>query len=285
MSIEQSGFHPKVSIVIPVYNGSNYMREAIDSALAQTYDNIEVIVVNDGSNDDGKTDAIAKSYGNKIRYFYKENGGVSTALNLGIKNMTGEYFSWLSHDDIYKPEKTEVQINYLSKYSNKNIILYSDFDHIDNQSKFIDSKMMNNPSKPLVLQLFIDWPINGCSLLMPKTIFKNVGLFNEELKTTQDYEMWFKLIKEGCQFIYIPKSLIQSRVHKEMGTILLYNIQSKEAENLYIWALNLFTAEISPYFKEIAIALRLKKWLRKASIYTTKLQLKKNYSIYNFFFT
>ena len=67
-------YKPLVSIVIPVYNGSNYMAEAIDSALSQTYDNIEVIVVNDGSKDQGKSDEIAKSYGDKIRYFPKENG-------------------------------------------------------------------------------------------------------------------------------------------------------------------------------------------------------------------
>ena len=70
----KSDFNPKVSIVIPVYNGRNYMRDAIDSALAQTYKNIEVIVINDGSNDNGETDKIAKSYGNRIRYFSKENG-------------------------------------------------------------------------------------------------------------------------------------------------------------------------------------------------------------------
>jgi len=67
-------FEPQVSFIIPVYNGSNYLREAIVSALAQTYKNIGVIVVNDGSIDGGKTEAIAKFYGNRIRYFYKENG-------------------------------------------------------------------------------------------------------------------------------------------------------------------------------------------------------------------
>ena len=81
------GSKPLVSIVIPVYNGSNYMREAIDSALAQTYENVEIIVVNDGSTDDGETDRIARSYGDKIRYFAKDNGGVSSALNKGIKEM------------------------------------------------------------------------------------------------------------------------------------------------------------------------------------------------------
>ena len=93
-------YDPKVSIIIPVYNGANYVSEAIDSALAQTYKNIEIIVVNDGSSDDGATEKIAKSYGDRIRYFAKENGGVSSALNFGIRQMTGEWFSWLSHDDL-----------------------------------------------------------------------------------------------------------------------------------------------------------------------------------------
>ena len=76
-----SVWFPKVSIVIPVYNGANYMREAIDSALNQTYKNIEVIVINDGSIDNGETDRIARSYGDRIVYVKKENGGVSSALN------------------------------------------------------------------------------------------------------------------------------------------------------------------------------------------------------------
>ena len=66
---------PKVSIVIPAYNASNYLSEAIDSALAQTYPNVEVVVVNDGSPDDGATRAVALSYGDRIRYVEKENGG------------------------------------------------------------------------------------------------------------------------------------------------------------------------------------------------------------------
>ena len=85
---------PLVSIVIPVYNGSNFLRDAIDSALAQTYPRVEVIVVNDGSTDGGATEAIAKSYGSRIRYFAKENGHVASALNYGIARMEGEYFSW-----------------------------------------------------------------------------------------------------------------------------------------------------------------------------------------------
>ena len=92
--------NPKVSIVIPVYNGEDYLAYAIDSALSQTYENKEIVVINDGSTDN--TDEICKSYGDKIRYFVKKNGGVASALNLAIEKMDGEYFSWLSHDDAYK---------------------------------------------------------------------------------------------------------------------------------------------------------------------------------------
>ncbi|MBO5570669.1 MAG: glycosyltransferase, partial [Clostridia bacterium] len=83
--MNEGSFLPKVSIVIPVYNGANFLREAIDSALGQTYPNIEILVVNDGSDDGGETESIALSYGNQIRYFRKENGGVATALNFGIE--------------------------------------------------------------------------------------------------------------------------------------------------------------------------------------------------------
>ncbi len=102
--------NPFVSIVIPVYNGANYLREAIESALGQTYPDVEVIVVNDGSNDGGKTRDVALSFGNRIRYLEKTNGGVATALNLGVREMRGELFAWLSHDDVYYPEKIARQV-------------------------------------------------------------------------------------------------------------------------------------------------------------------------------
>ena len=98
---------PLVSIVIPVYNGANYLRQAIESALGQTWENCEILVVNDGSDDGGDTEQAALEFKDRIRYFRKENGGVASALNYGIQRMQGEYFSWLSHDDWYYPDKIE----------------------------------------------------------------------------------------------------------------------------------------------------------------------------------
>jgi len=115
-------FNPLVSIVIPVYNGSNFLKEAIQSALSQTYNNIEIIVVNDGSNDNNKTEQIALSFKNKIRYLKKNNGGVSSALNLGIRKMNGDFFSWLSHDDLYEKDKIQNQIEYFLDNPKLNVI-------------------------------------------------------------------------------------------------------------------------------------------------------------------
>ena len=217
----KNSFHPKVSIIIPVYNGSNYLREAIDSALCQTYENIEVIVVNDGSNDGGKTDKICRSYGNQIRYFKKDNGGVATALNKGIEEMTGEYFSWLSHDDVYYPNKIEEQVKFLNTLKDKNTIIYSDVDYIDENSK-LTSSTNHSESYPITkldsgVFSVLKGLTNGCSMLIPRNCFKKVGLFNESLKTTNDYEMWFRIFR-NCKKKFLPKAFIKYRLHDKQGT-------------------------------------------------------------------
>lgn len=217
--MKSSSFHPKVSIIIPVYNGSNYLREAIDSALGQTYEDIEVIVVNDGSNDGGKTDKICRSYGNNIRYFKKDNGGVATALNKGIEEMTGEYFSWLSHDDVYYPNKIEEQIKYLRKLEDRNIILYMDWESIDEKGHFIsrdilDHKMLIEKPEYALLR----GRINGVTLLIPKKAFFENGFFDVSLRTTQDYDMWIRLFK-SYRFIHFPKILTKTRIHPAQDTV------------------------------------------------------------------
>lgn len=210
---------PRVSIVIPVYNGANYMREAIDSALSQTYQNCEVIVVNDGSTDE--TEQIALSYGDRIRYFAKENGGVSTALNLGIQNMTGEYFSWLSHDDVYYPSKVECQMEMLEKSGNKYALVYSGWNCLVMPGKNVKPMPPNyrfskadyqNEILPVLFGL-----INGCTMLIHKSHFDRVGLFDERLMTAQDYDMWFRIFRNQ-EVIYIEKPLIMYRFHEQQGS-------------------------------------------------------------------
>jgi hypothetical protein len=233
-----NNFAPLVSIVIPVYNGSNYLAEAIDSALAQTYLNIEILVINDGSKDDGATRDIALSYGSRIRYFEKENGGVATALNLGIAEMKGDYFSWLSHDDKYFPDKIEKQIKFLSKLDLKDVVLYSDIEFIDQDSKFLFQLKLPHYPPESFRPVFIKDPlINGCTLLVPKICFEKCGLFNPLLRTTQDYDLWFRFSNK-FKFVHQPDVLVQSRKHKDQDSTKLQETFVEERDNLFLFFIN-----------------------------------------------
>jgi len=235
-----NSFNPLVSIIIPVFNGSNYMQSAIDSALDQDYDNIEVIVVNDGSKDN--TEEIAKSYGDKIRYFSKENGGVATALNLAIEKSNGEYISWLSHDDYYLPNKVSSQVKELS-YINKRdkIIIFSSEENHYIQNENITVKRSNilnlihsgQLTKVESLKLLFLRVINGCTLLIPKNAFLTAGYFDKTLLTTQDYDLWFKFIKEGYTFFYLPEYLMVSRQHEQQDSIKKYDLGISEKKKMF----------------------------------------------------
>lgn len=99
---------PEVSVVIPCYNAEKYLRQAIDSVFAQTYSNLELIVVNDGSTD--KSGAILASYGDRIRVIHQQNQGLSAARNVGIASALGEYVAFLDADDYWQPDKLRQQI-------------------------------------------------------------------------------------------------------------------------------------------------------------------------------
>lgn len=226
--------YPLVSIIVPVYNGSNYMREAIDSALNQDYPNIEIIVINDGSTDGGKTREIAKSYGDKIRYLEKENGGVSTALNLGIKEMKGDFFSWLSHDDRYYENKISTQMYYLinNNLLNKKVITYTDYDVINEKSKVIGETSFGvyRPNDKPELAL-IRGLVSGTALLIPKEAFEEYGTFDTKYRCVQDYLLFFEFMKT-YRYVFIPKVTNSTRVHSGQVT----NVNPKVVEeNNFLW--------------------------------------------------
>lgn len=265
-------FNPKVSIIIPVYNGSNYLRAAIDSALAQTYKNLEVIVVNDGSTDGGRTEEIALSYGNELRYLRKENGGVASALNVGIREMTGEYFSWLSHDDLYYPRKVESQVAFLSGLEDRNVVLYSDFEYMDPSGVVIGVKRIKHiDQRKFRLELIIGDPVNGCTVLIPKQCFEKVGLFSEHLRTTQDYDMWFRLAKV-FKFVFVPEVLMRSRVHSEQG-VRITSTHYLECTELFIRLIqalshdeicSFYKGPLSLFYAAVAIRIKLRGYTESA---------------------
>jgi glycosyltransferase involved in cell wall biosynthesis len=233
-------FNPLVTIVIPVYNGADFLADAIQSALNQTYSAIEIIVVNDGSDDNGATERVARSFGSAVRYFYKSNGGVASALNFAIQKMLGDYFSWLSHDDLYVADKIASQIKFISAYGDSQAIVYSDY------SIFTDSHV--NEGVPVVMpgvrpEYFRYWitaesALHGCSLIIPRSAFEAVGAFNESLRTTQDYELWFRMAAHH-RFVHLPRVLIGARSHANQDTHKIADVAFKEAGSLYLEFVNL----------------------------------------------
>ncbi len=223
---------PRVSIVIPVFNGANFLAEAIKSALAQTYKNLEIIVVNDGSNDNGETERIAQSFGSAIRYFVKPNGGVASALNLAIREMKGDYFSWMSHDDLYTRDKIERQIMALPTATNGETIIYSDYYVFsDNPSTATPVHLEQISPENFRCWLTMGSALHGCTLLIPSIALEEFGGFNEELRTTQDYDLWFRL-SEKYRFIHIAEVLVKARSHSKQGSTHMADVALMECNNL-----------------------------------------------------
>lgn len=212
----------KVSIIIPVYNAEKYLEECLESALNQTFSDIEVIAVNDGSTDSSLD--ILKKYQNKIKIITKENGGTASALNVGIKNMTGEWFKWLSADDLLYPNAVEDLLNEFSKYENKkNTILYSNFDLIDSEGEIISqniepnyNELSNFEFNVILLDHFVG---NAITSLIHKSTLDEYGLFDENIGLLEDSELWLRYcILHNCRLYLMPEILAQYRVHESQLT-------------------------------------------------------------------
>ena len=287
-------YNPLVTIVIPVYNGTNFMHEAIDCALAQTYKNIEVLVVNDGSTDNGATEEVAKSYGDKIRYIYKENGGVSSVLNTAIQQMRGEWLSWLSHDDLYYPNKIEKQISFINKLIKENenidlnkIAIHTATESIDKNGKVIRVPSYKDiPEKENTIDVILDniytYRLSGCSFLLPAKCFKDVGGFREDIRTVSDVEFWYRLLFAGYQFYCMVNDiLVKNRSHgKQVGKTKIALFE-KEQNNLFIEIADQL-AKSNQYnslkiFEKMYFGL-IKRHLYQAADYVMNKYLRKNIS-------
>lgn len=249
---------PLVSIVIPVYNGSKYLADAIDSALAQTYANCEVIVINDGSDDGGKTENIALSYGKSIRYLKKVNGGVASALNMGIREMKGIYFAWLSHDDIYYPSKIEKQIQAIMDTGDPKTLAQSEYDFLQMRTKtktatnfhqiYAQDLLENSAFNVLWLSL------HACCLLIHRSHFERVGLFNESLKYANDFDMIYRLFLNQ-KSVFLEEKLHMVRIHSEATTFKVVNkkseVYSSDTEQEYF-------EEVGRFFYNVAMSASVK---------------------------
>ena len=202
---------PLVSVIIPTYNGAKFIDDAVRSALSQTYPNVEVIVVDDGSSDGTKE--VLSPYGSKIKYIYQENKGVSAARNNGIRNASGEFVAFLDSDDAWLPEKIELQVAEMLKSPQCGLVSCG-FYLCDEELKEVSQG--SKPSYPnknefMVAMLFGNQVGGGSCALIRKDCFQKSGLFNEKLQGTEDWEMWFRLVKY-YEMRFVDKPLIRIRV-------------------------------------------------------------------------
>ena len=217
---------PLVSIVIPAYNAADFLAQAVESALAQTYRNTEIIVVNDGSTDGGETERIARSYGDRIRLIQKENGGCASALNEGIRVMRGEWFSWLSHDDLYDPHKIEQELLAYEKIcpdGSRNVIIGCETELINQDGNpvpcpFYHHYGLLSPDQAFEETLVVK-TFNGCGLLLPREILERNGPFLTCYQHLLDREYWMRTAWNGAQYYMLKAPLVKSRVHKAQVTV------------------------------------------------------------------
>lgn len=218
-TIKNNAMNPKVSIVIPVYNGANYVAEAIESALGQTYKNLEVVVVNDGSTDNGATEEAIRPYLDRIVYVKKENGGVSSALNVGIKTMTGDYFSWLSHDDFYSPDKIEKQVALIQSPSDIILCVGGLMDSAKKALPHHFKGVSGRFSGAEMFEMFINgYELNGLAFLIPKTLFCSTGDFDENMRYLQDLDMWLRMFINEPTIVCHQDKLVFTRIHAAQTT-------------------------------------------------------------------
>lgn len=201
----------KVSVVIPTYNSVKFVTEAIDSVLAQTFTDFEILVIDDGSKDETR-EVLAEKYGKLIRYLYKENGGVSTARNFGIENAKGKYIAFLDADDIWLPEKLEKQMRAFAE-NPKFKAGYTSLRKVTDDLKPIGI-IENERTDSLIEDLLLKGNIVGSpsSVIYLRELFKISGGFDKTLSQCADWEMWIRLAIQ-TDFIFIKEPLVNYRIH------------------------------------------------------------------------
>jgi len=205
---------PLVSIIIPAYNVASYVRDAIDSALAQTYKNIEIVVVNDGSTD--ATAEVLEPYreSGKIIYIFQKNRGLSGARNTGIRVAKGEFVALLDSDDIFLPEKIEKQVGYLLAHPDYDVC-YCDVWHFrdDAPEKMLKLNYAYYSSDAVFPNLLKKNFILPLSMVMRRSAIVRAGLFDETYRRSEDWECWVRLAYRGSKFYFLPEILGKCRIH------------------------------------------------------------------------
>jgi glycosyltransferase involved in cell wall biosynthesis len=202
---------PLVSCIVPVYNGERFLGEALDSILAQSYEPLEVLVVDDGSTDG--TPEVAASYGDRICYMEQSNAGPAAARNRGVEASRGEFLAFLDADDLWVPDKTAKQVQTLR-----------DRPELDFCVGHIKNFFM--PERQTEAEEHSDHPyhqlrpgFSPCALLVTRSTFASVGGFDPDLRLGEDTDWFIRAFADGCKYQVLPDLLVDRRLHSGNTTL------------------------------------------------------------------
>lgn len=203
----------KVSVVLPVYNGEKRVGKAIESVLSQTYKNLELVIVNDCSTDN--TLDVLHEYASRdsrvLVYENESNQKLPRTLNNGFAHVTGEYLTWTSDDNAYKPKAIETMVNYLDNYSDTDMV-YADFDIVSLDGTFIETKKVFEPDELRFCNAV------GACFLYRRELAEAIGEYDPDLFLAEDYEYWIKAYLYG-KLYHIPEVLYEYGWHDKSLTV------------------------------------------------------------------
>lgn len=232
MKVVQEPKSAQVSVIVPAFNAGKFIHQTITSALQQSIDSLELIIVDDGSTDD--TVAKIKQLSDpRITLIQQANNGVSVARNRGIESAKGEFIAFLDADDLYCYNNLEEKIAFLKAYPNIGLVhsaeQYFSADALEdvkhqNFSRGVGGEVLHH------LLTFNKAVLNSpSSVVLRASLLKKVGGFDEKLSTSADWDLWVRLAKE-TEFGYLDEPLVQYRVHDQQ---MHRNIALMEKDMLY----------------------------------------------------
>jgi len=221
----------QISIIMPTYNGSKYVIETIESVLNQTFQNFELIIIDDGSTDN--TVELISNLSPKIRLICQENKGIAQARNTGLESASGEYIAFIDHDDIWHPEKLSLQVAYLENNQQVGVV-YSSYIRWKStkpypfEVKHIDSKLDDELSGWIYHHLLLINRVLFTTALFRASICNKVGEFSSKLPPSDDWDYAVRASRV-CKFAKISMSLALYRVHENQTSRKISSVNS-EAE-------------------------------------------------------
>lgn len=198
---------PLISVIIPTYNRASLLREAVDSVLNQTFQNFEVIVIDDGSKDE--TPEVLETYNDRLRYWYQNNQGVSAARNRGLQHARGSLIAFLDSDDLWLPGKLAAQIDFFSQ-NPEALICQTDEVWIRNGRRVNPCKKHRKYSGDVFAPSLGLCLISPSAVMIRRELFDTVGAFDETFPACEDYDLWLRITARWPVYL-IDRPLVVKR--------------------------------------------------------------------------